>query len=85
MFSFISQNWRAKPLVSYRVIVNLIAATTNNSGLSVHCELDRNRYPKDIVVSNKEFADINIKRAKFHGEWNYSILPATVQIAPLIL
>jgi Rhodopirellula transposase DDE domain len=75
LFSFISQNWRAKPLVSYRVIVNLIAATTTSSGLSVHCELDPNCYPKGIVVSDNEIAAVNIKRAKFHGEWNYTISP----------
>jgi hypothetical protein len=75
LFSFISQNWRAKPLISYRVIVNLIAATTTSSGLSVHCELDPNRYPKGILVSDEELAAINIKRAKFHGEWNYTIAP----------
>src|SRR5215208_310626 len=75
LFSFISQNWRAKPLVSYRVIVDLIAAPTTTSGLSVHCELDRNRYPKGIIISDEEIAAINIKRAKFHGEWNYTILP----------
>jgi hypothetical protein len=75
LFSFISQNWRARPLVSYRVIVNTIAATTTQSGLSVHCELDSSRYPKAIVVTDKEFAAIKIKRDKFHGEWNYTISP----------
>jgi Rhodopirellula transposase DDE domain len=76
LFSFISQNWRAKPLVSYKVIVDLIAATTTRTGLTVHCELDQNRYPKGIVVSDAEFAAINITRADFHGEWNYTISPA---------
>ena len=52
LFSYISQNWRAKPLVSYRVIVDLIGATTTNSGLEVHCELDTNAYPKGIAVSD---------------------------------
>ena len=75
LFSFISQNWRARPLVSYRVIVNTIAATTTRSGLSVHCELDPNRYPKGILVTDKEIAAIKIKPAKFHGEWNYTISP----------
>ena len=75
LFSFISQNWRARPLVSHRVIVNTIAATTTRSGLSVHCELDSSRYPKGIAVTDKEFAAINIKRDKFHGEWNYTISP----------
>jgi hypothetical protein len=75
LFSFISRNWRAKPLVSYRVIVNLISATTTRTGLSVHCELDPNRYPKGIVVTDAEMAAINIMRAEFHGEWNYTISP----------
>lgn len=75
LFSYISQNWRAKPLVSYRVIVDLIGATTTNSGLEVHCELDTNAYPKGIAVSDEEFNAINITRAEFHGEWNYTIHP----------
>jgi hypothetical protein len=75
LFSFISQNWRAKPLVSYRVILQLISATTTKTGLTVHCELDPGQYPKGIVVSDAEMAAINIKRAEFHGEWNYTISP----------
>ena len=75
LFSFITQNWRAKPLVSYRVIVDLIAATTTETGLKVHCELDENCYPKGIVVSDAEMEAINIQRADFHGEWNYTISP----------
>ena len=75
LFSFITQNWRAKPLISYRVIVNLISATTTRTGLSVHCELDRKRYPKAIEVPDEEMATINIKRARFHGDWNYTIRP----------
>ena len=68
LFSFIAQNWRAKPLVSYRVIADLIAATTTKTGLKVYCELDTNSYPKGIVISQAEMANINIKRANFHGE-----------------
>ena len=75
LFSFISQNWRAKPLVSYRVIVELISATTTKTGLTVRCELDTGQYPNGIVVSDAEMAAINIKRAEFHGEWNYTISP----------
>ena len=75
LFSYISQNWRAKPLVSYRVIVELIGATTTNSGLEVRCELDTNAYPKGIAVSDAEFDAINMTRAEFHGEWNYTIHP----------
>jgi hypothetical protein len=75
LFSFISMNWRAKPLVSYRVIVDLIGATTTDTGLTVRCELDTNLYPKGIVVSDEEMAELNILRAEFHGEWNYTIRP----------
>ena len=77
LFSFISQNWRAKPLVSYRVIVELISATTTKTGLTVRCQLDTSQYPSGIVVSDAEMAALNIKRAEFHGEWNYTISPNT--------
>ena len=75
LFSYISQNWRATPLVSYRVIVDLIGATTTKTGLTVHCELDETSYPKGIAVSDEEMDAINIIRADFHGEWNYTIVP----------
>jgi len=75
LFSFISQNWRAQPLVSYRVIVDLIAATTTRTGLTVRCEIDHNLYPKGITVSDAEMAGINITHHEFHGEWNYTIAP----------
>ena len=68
-------NWRARPLVSYRVIVDLISATTTDTGLTVCCELDTNLYPKGIVVTDEEMASFNIVRAEFHGEWNYTIRP----------
>jgi hypothetical protein len=76
LFSFISMNWKAQPLVSYRVIVDLIAATTTTTGLTVRCELDENVYPKAITVSDQEMADLNITRDPFHGEWNYTIHPS---------
>jgi len=75
LFSFITMNWKARPLVSYRVIVDLISATTTDTGLTVRCELDRNAYPKGIVVSDREMANLNIKRDTFHGEWNYTMQP----------
>jgi len=75
LFSFISMNWRAKPLVSYKVIVDLIGATTTETGLTVQCELDTNLYPTGLVISDREMAAINITRADFHGEWNYTIRP----------
>jgi hypothetical protein len=79
LFSFITMNWKARPLVSYRVIVDLISATTTATGLTVRCELDTNAYPKGIAVSDQEMAELNIERDPFHGEWNYTIRPATQQ------
>ncbi len=75
LFSFITQNWRGKPLVNHEVIVNLIANTTTKSGLKVRCQLDRNLYPNGTKVSNEEFQAITISRNDFHGEWNYTIRP----------
>jgi transposase len=75
LFSFISQNWRGKPLISYEVIVNLIAATTTKAGLTVKCQIDKNLYPKGVTVSEEEIKALNIIRHNFHGEWNYTILP----------
>jgi Rhodopirellula transposase DDE domain len=78
LFSFISQNWRGKPLVSHQVIVNLIAATTTKTGLRVRAEIDPGKYPKGVKVSDKQVATIRLERDQFHGEWNYTILPRTV-------
>jgi Rhodopirellula transposase DDE domain len=75
LFSFISQNWRGKPLVSHEVIINLIAATTTSTGLQVRSELDTHRYPAGTKVSQEQMATINLQRDIFHGEWNYTILP----------
>jgi hypothetical protein len=75
LFSFISLNWRARPLVSYRVIVDLISATTTTTGLTVQCELDVSHYPKGIAISDEQMATLNIDRDDFHGEWNYIIRP----------
>ena len=74
-FSFISQNWWAKPLLSYRVIVELIGATTARTGLTVRCELDDKPYPKGIVVSDEVMRNLTIPHTDFHGEWNYTIAP----------
>ena len=81
LFSFISMNWRARPLISYRVIIDLISATRTRTGLTVCCKLDRARYPKGVAVSDAEFAAINITRDAFHGEWNYTIHPQHSHIA----
>lgn len=75
LFSFISQNWRGKPLVSHEVIINLIAATTTRTGLTVSSGLDTNTYPAGLRVSDKQMAEIKLRREKFHGDWNYRVLP----------
>ena len=75
LFAFITQNWRGKPLVSHQVIVQLIGATTTDTGLKVYCELDANLYPKGIKVTEREMQTINIARHDFHGEWNYTVSP----------
>jgi len=75
LFSFISQNWRGKPLVSHEVIVNLLAATTTTTGRTVVCALDQNAYPAGVKVSKKEMEALQLQRDAFHGEWNYTILP----------
>jgi transposase len=75
LFSFISQNWRGKPLISLEVIVSLIAATTTTTGLRVHSEIDSRTYPQGIKVSEKEMALVNLRPDKFHGDWNYQIRP----------
>ena len=75
LFSFISQNWRGKPLISHEVIINLIAATTTAAGLKVKGKLDTNTYPAGIKVSDQQMAELQLKRDKFHGDWNYSLLP----------
>lgn len=75
LFSYISQNWRGKPLVSHEVIINLIAATTTAKGLTVKCRLDKGKYPKGIKVTDKEMDNVHIVRSNFHGDWNYTIKP----------
>ena len=76
LFSFISQNWRGKPLVSHQVIVDLIAATTTKMGLKVRAQIDSNRYPSGVKVSDQQLAALNIERDTFHGEWNYKLIPS---------
>lgn len=75
LFSFISQNWRGRPLTSHEVIVQLIAATTNRKGLAVHAEIDSGNYPTGTKVTKREMAQLHLVRAPFHGEWNYTIHP----------
>jgi len=75
LFAFITQNWRGKPLLTHEVIVQLIASTTTKTGLTVQCRLDCNKYAKGIKISDEEMAKLNITRADFHGDWNYTIKP----------
>ena len=75
LFSFITKNWRATPLVSHQVILQLIGATRTDSGLTVRCRLDHRDYPKGITVSDAALAAVNRIADDFHGEWNYSITP----------
>jgi hypothetical protein len=77
LFSFISMNWRAKPLVSRQVIIDLIAATSTSSGLTVYARLDERSYPDKVKVSDAELAGVQIDRQPFHPEWNYTIKPHT--------
>jgi len=75
LFSFITQNWRGKPLVSYAVILSLLAATSTSTGLTVESVLDTCSYPTGRKVTDEEMATIQLKRDEFHGEWNYTISP----------
>ena len=77
LFSFITQNWRGKPLESLQVIVNLIAATSTRTGLTVYAQLDERAYPNDVKIRNDELAAVQINGDPFHPEWNYTIKPTT--------
>jgi hypothetical protein len=75
LFSFITLHWRGKPLRSFRTIVQLIAATTTTTGLTVRAELDENKYPKGMKISDAKLAAIKLVRHAFHGDRNYTISP----------
>ncbi len=75
MFCHITENWRGRPLVSRSVVVNLIGNTRTKAGLRINAELDTNSYPTGVKVTDEELATVRIKKAKFHGEWNYTISP----------
>jgi hypothetical protein len=75
MFSFVTKNWRGRPLDSLATVVNLIANTTTEAGLRIEADIDGTLYEKGITVSDEEMESLNIKRDKFHGEWNYKIMP----------
>jgi hypothetical protein len=76
MFCHITQNWRGRPLLSHEIVINLIANTTTQSGLKIQAALDQGIYPTGIMVSDRELDAVNLKRAQFHGEWNYILLPS---------
>jgi transposase len=76
LFSFMSLNWRGRPLETHEVIINLIASTTTSTGLKVYAQLDRRSYPTHITVTDKQLAAVNITRHPFHGDWNYTINPS---------
>jgi len=78
MFSYITKNWRGRPLVSRGVIVNLIGHVRTRSGLRIKAELDTRSYPKGLKVSDEELAKVRLEKADFHGDWNYTILPAII-------
>ena len=75
MFSFISMNWRARPLVSYRTIVELIGATTTKKGLRIHAERDTHWYPTGVKITDKQLAELPLQRHHWHGDWNYTLHP----------
>ena len=75
MFSFITKNWRGKPLTDRVTIVNLIGSTKTKEGLKIRCELDAKNYPKGIKVSDSQLKKVKLKKHKFHGDWNYTIRP----------
>ena len=75
LFSLISKNWRGRPLISLAVIVNLIGSTTIGRGNKVECVIDKKRYERGVEIRKEEFEAIKIKEHKFHGEWNYTIMP----------
>ena len=77
LFCHITQTWRGRPLSSYEVVINSIAATTTSKGLKVYARLDERDYPKKIAVSDAEIAAVNLARDEFHPEWNYAISPTT--------
>jgi hypothetical protein len=78
LFSFVSMNWRGKPLTSYETILNLISSTSTEKGLTVRAAIDLNKYPKGIKVSNAQMRMIDISRHQFHGEWNYTLRPQNI-------
>jgi hypothetical protein len=79
LFSFVSMNWKGRPLVSYEAVVNLIGATRTRSGLKVKAVLDINAYETGQKVPDREMKALHLKQHTFHGDWNYTLLPPTTR------
>jgi hypothetical protein len=79
MFSFVSLNWRGKPLESLEVIINLIAATTTSTGLKLYAQLDQGSYERGLEITDDQLAAVNITRNAFHGDWNYTVRPSVIE------
>jgi Rhodopirellula transposase DDE domain len=79
MFSFMSLNWRGRPLESLEMIINLIAGTTTNTGLKLYAQLDDRAYQRGVEVTDDQLSTVNITRHAFHGDWNYTISPSVIQ------
>ena len=75
LFSYISMNWRGRPLTDYQTIVSLIASTKTDTGLTVKARLDKRKYKRGIKVSKDEMKQLRIRKHRFHGDWNYTIQP----------
>ena len=81
LFSFVSQNWRGKPLYNLTTIIGLIGSTRTGMGLKVYCDRDTNDCPTGIKISKSETAALDIRRADLHGDWNYTLLPTAESVA----
>ena len=79
MFSFVSLNWRGKPLETLEIIINLIASTQTNTGLKIYARLDEGSYEQGVEVTDDQLATVNITRHMFHGDWNYTVIPSHAQ------
>ncbi len=79
LFSHITLNWRGRPLTNYETVVNLIGSTTTRTGLRVQATLDKGEYPTGVRASDEELSTLNLRRKRFHGEWNYSLAPRLIR------
>jgi hypothetical protein len=85
LFSAISRSWRARPLTSHEVVIETIRATTTTTGLTVKAELDLGTYEKGIKISDQQITELEtsqLHRHEFHGDWNYTMHPATRPSTP---